>query len=59
MVIVVIWNLFDSTFEDERYSTLSFIIITYVLILIIISTITYVVETIPAVRNHDTVMQVI
>eukprot|EP01084_Bolivina_argentea_P226423 382492_1 len=35
------------TFEDETYSALSFAIITYVMILIMVSTISYVIETLP------------
>eukprot|EP01083_Nonionella_stella_P266099 900608_1 len=39
------------TFEDETYNKLSFCIITYIMILIILSTITYIMETMPQVQS--------
>ena len=41
------------TMEDESYSKLSFCIITYIMICIILSTITYVVETLPSIQQNE------
>eukprot|EP01084_Bolivina_argentea_P133717 236018_1 len=46
------------TFEDETYNKLSFCIITYIMILIILSTITYILETMPEVQSKELLMKI-
>jgi len=41
------------TMEDESYSKLSFCIITYVMVCIIVSTVTYIIETMPVIQESE------